>query len=383
MIKVPKDMIIEKIKQKSGLSDKEISSKIKDKLDQLSGLISEEGALHIIANELGVKILEDNAKLQIKNVLAGMRSVEITAKVVKIYEIRHFERENRKGKVGNFLIGDETGVMRVVAWNEKADLLEKLSENSMIRIKNGYARENNGRVEVHLGDRTEIELDPKDAEKIDVQSRRDQKKISELNENDQNVEIMGTIVQVFDPKFFPIDPESGRKAQEKDGAYYYENKKIDNIDYSYVTNLFLDDGTENIRVVLWRNQTDRLFNMSHEDIVSKKDDPFEDIKNDLLGQIVKLVGRTNRNEMFDRLEFIPNLVIMDPNPVEEKEKVDEKIAETKSEQNKKEEQLEENVESVNIDESSEQEESVVDDEESSSEDLDIDDIDDLTDLDDL
>ena len=85
MIKIPKDMIISKIKEKTKLTDAQLQTKVKDKLDQLSGLISEEGALHIIANELGVKILEDPGKLQIKNVLAGMRNVEITGKVMKIF----------------------------------------------------------------------------------------------------------------------------------------------------------------------------------------------------------------------------------------------------------------------------------------------------------
>ena len=50
------------------------------------------------------------------------------------------------------------------------------------------------------------------AEKIEVKERIDErKKISDLGENDQNVEIMGTIVQVFDPRFFTVDPEKAIK----------------------------------------------------------------------------------------------------------------------------------------------------------------------------
>ncbi len=135
MIKIPKHIIIEKIKEKAGLSDNEIDTRVKDKLDQLSGLISEEGALHIIANELGVKILDDPGKLQIKNVLAGMRNVELTGKVTNIYEVRTFEKETRKGKVGSFMIGDETGIIRIVAWNDKADILAKLKEHDIIKIE--------------------------------------------------------------------------------------------------------------------------------------------------------------------------------------------------------------------------------------------------------
>ena len=34
MIKIPKEMLLSKIKEKAGLSDKEIESKVKDKLDE-------------------------------------------------------------------------------------------------------------------------------------------------------------------------------------------------------------------------------------------------------------------------------------------------------------------------------------------------------------
>src|SRR5512133_3432038 len=103
MAKIPKEIIIQKIKEKSNLSDKEISRKIKDKMDLLSGLISEEGAAYIIANELGVKVYEEPGNLQVKTIVPGMRSVDLSVRVIKIYETRTFEKDNRKGKVGSFL----------------------------------------------------------------------------------------------------------------------------------------------------------------------------------------------------------------------------------------------------------------------------------------
>jgi len=345
MIKVSKDVLISKIKEKSGISDKELQSKVKDKLDQLSGLISEEGALHIIANELGVKIMEDPGKLQIKNVMAGMRNVELNGKVIKKYEIRNFETEKRKGKVGSFLIGDETGIIRVVAWNDKADILDKLKEQDILKIENGYARENRGRLEVHLGDKTTITISPKDVKDIEVNDRNVRKQIKDLQENENNVEILGTIVQVFDPRFFEVCPECGKRVKENNGVFLCNDHKEVTPGYSYVVNLFLDDGTENVRVVLWRNQTQNLFGMNDNEIVSKKDTGFEEQKNELLGKIVKFVGRTNKNEMFDRIEFIPQLVFMNPDPEEEIKRLNEEISVNKD---KTEESPNEEDEEINI-----------------------------------
>jgi hypothetical protein len=316
MIKIPKETIVAKIKEKSGLTDSQLSTRIKDKLDQLSGLISEEGALHIIANELGVKILDEPGELQVKNVLPGMRNIDIKAKIIKVYETREFDKGGKKGKVGNFLVGDQTGVMRVVAWNEKADILGSLKEQDVIKIKGGYARDNQGRTEIHLGDKTEITFEK--GTDIEIKPRESvRKQLKDLTDTDDNVEVMGTIVQVFDPRFFMVDKETGKKLTEKDGQFYFNDQPAANPDYSYVTNILLDDGTDNIRVVLWKSQTQKLFSMQHDAIVASKDKGFENIKNDLLGKIVKFSGRINKNEMFQRREFIAGLVFTDPNPEEE------------------------------------------------------------------
>ena len=145
MINIPLSHILKKIKESTNISDEEIDKKIKAKLDQLSGLISEEGAAHIVANELGVKLVETSGKLQINNILAGMRNVEVAGKITRKYEVRSFETEKRKGKLGSFMMADDSGFIRVVLWNDKADTLEKLNEGDIVLINGAYARENNNR----------------------------------------------------------------------------------------------------------------------------------------------------------------------------------------------------------------------------------------------
>ena len=361
ILRIPKEKIIEKIKEKTGLSDKEISKRIKDKMDLLSGLISEEGAAHILANELGVKIFEDAGKLQIKNVLPGMKTVEIAGKVIKIYETRTFDKNNRKGKVASFLIGDETGLIRIVAWNDKVDILSNMKETDAIKIENGYAKENNGRIEVHLGDKSKTTITPGDGSSIKVkESTKERKKIKDLKENEENVEILGTILQVFDPKFFEVCPECNKRVKQREEGFFCEQHNIVNPLYSYVLNLLLDDGSDNVRIVLWRNQVQKLFNMNDLEILEKKTSGFEDMKNELLGKIVKFIGRTNKNQMFERIEFTPQLVFTNPNPEEEIERLNKEIAETKEEiddqknlgkeiiENEEEEYIEEEKEDIEI-----------------------------------
>lgn len=324
MIKVPLTDIISKIKEKSGISEEDINKKIDEKLAQLSGLISRQGAAHIVANECGVKLYDSVAgRLQIKNILSGMRNVETVGKVQKLFEVREFNTGSRSGKVGSAVIGDETGTIRLVLWNDQADTLSNVQENDILKIVGGYVRENQGRKEIHLNDRSKVIINP-EGEKIDKvkEYSTERKKITDLKENDQNTEILGTIVQIFEPRFFEVCPECGKRARQHQDAFICEEHNKITPAYSYVINAVVDDGSlpdGAIRIVCFKTQAERLLCMTPEQLLVYKDNPasFEQKKNDMLGRFIKLVGRVSKNSMFDRLEFNAQLVFPNPDPEEE------------------------------------------------------------------
>jgi len=334
MINVPLEVIIEKITEKTNLSKQEIESKIKSKLEQLSGLISKEGAAHIIANELGVNLVQTQGIISIKDLLAGMRDLEMAGKVIKKYELRTFDTGKRKGQLAKFLFADKTGTTIVVMWNDQAELINTFKEGDVLRIKGATARSNNGKNELHLSESSIIEVNPTGL-KIETQetsstyqsnyNKPTSKKISELTEQDTNVEIFATIVQVFDPKFFRVDPETGKRVKDEDSTASKTEA------YNYVLNIFVDDGSDNIRTVLWKNQAINLLGQTDQEILKYKDHPeeFEKIKTDLLGMMVKFIGRVSKNELFGRLEFVVNVVIKDIKPEDEIKKLDSNSSEKK------------------------------------------------------
>lgn len=320
MIKIPYEAIIEKIKEKAPISDSEIKSRIDEKLKQLSGLISREGAAHIVANELGINLFQQPVGgIKIKDVLTGMRDLEVFGKVQQVFDVTEFNTEKRKGKVGSFFIADETGSMRVVLWNEQAEKLTRIKAGDVVRVQGAYVKDNNSRIEAHLGERGNLLVNPKGIEINNIKSfTANRKNIEELKGPEENVEIFGTIVQVFSPNFFEICPSCGKRTKQKENAFYCEEHGEIEPDYSYVLNIFLDDGTENIRAVFFRNQAERLLKKNSEEILAYKNDPdsFEQIKTELLGNQVKLIGRAVKNEMFNRVEFITQLVF-EADPEEE------------------------------------------------------------------
>jgi ssDNA-binding replication factor A large subunit len=322
MIQIPYQDMITKIKEASSLSEEEIEQKVQEKCKALSGLISKDGAAHIVANELGVKLLQDlTGKIKIDKILPGMRTVETVGKVVAIYEVREFQTETREGKVGSMIVGDETGTIRVTCWGDQTAKLTETKVGDIVRIKDGYVRENRGNTEVHLNDRSLFQINPNGETITDVkasmptEAKRTQ--ISDLKGDEGNVELLGTVVQAFEPKFFEVCPDCGGRARPQEDAYNcVKHGTVTEPDFSYLVNIFLDDGTDNIRTVFFRDQVDALLSMKKEEILKYKDAPetFETVKQDLLGKIIKIVGRAKKNEMFDRLEFAANQVDIKPDP---------------------------------------------------------------------
>ncbi len=327
MIRIPYDEMLQRIEEKTKLSRAQIEEKIGAKLTQLSGLISKEGAAHIVANELGIKLLENSGK--IKDIYAGMRSVEFSAKVQTVYPVNTFARQDgTSGKVASCMVADETGMTRLVGWGEQAEVLGKLEPGTVIKVSGGMAKDNNrGYSEIHVNEKSYVVVNPPgvvlgEVKQMGQRAAAVRKEIKALQENDENVEILGTIVQIYDPKFFEICPTCNGRARESEpgsGVFNCEKHGAVKQEYAFVMNVFVDDGTENIRCVLFRQQAERLLNKTIEQILPFRQAPeqFEAVKTELLGQIVKFAGRTKKNTFFDRLEFNVQMVFPNPNPQEE------------------------------------------------------------------
>jgi replication factor A1 len=321
MINVPLKDIIFKISEKSGLPEAEIKGKISEKVQQLYGLVSEEGAAHIIANEYGIKIFEVSGDLKIKDILIGMKSVDVIGKVLRKYELREFNTEKRKGKVANLIMADETGSIRLVFWNDKTTDFEQIKEEDVLKIKGAYVRDNSGRKELHLGDNSKVLINPANVI-VNARERKeyDKKHISELAEG-MSAEVLGTIVQVFDIKFFEVCPKCNKRLRLKSDSFECDDHGVQQPTYNYILNVYLDDGTGNIRVNLWKQQAQKLLKLSDADVQKFRNESFEPLKNKLLGEQIKVLGNTKTNIM-GRTEFTADLVFTDINPEQEVEMLD-------------------------------------------------------------
>ena len=311
--------IIEKIVSEKGVSKEEVEEKIEAKIKQLSDLISKEGAAQIVANQYGVRVIENltDKNFKINELPKGVGSVNALGKVVQVFGVRTFNRNGKEGKVANLIIGDETGTVRLVVWDE--NIISKIEdglieEGTILKARNAYSKLNNGRNELHLGGKALVEINPEGETIGEVQNTvaaerasAESKNISELKEG-MFVELKGTIVQLFEPRHYIACPQCNKKVLPEGSGHkcnthgQVEGKK------SPIVNMFFDDGTSNIRIVCFANQAEQLFGKSSTEIADVEGEGFEELKGLVLGKQMIMSGRVNKNTMMDRLEFMVSSV---------------------------------------------------------------------------
>jgi len=320
MLNLNYEQIVKKIMDSVEISKFELEEKIISKLKSLDNMISREGAAYIVANELNIKLYDTIAKdLKIKDLLPGMNSIAMLAKVLAIYPMVEFKKENRQGKVQSLLIGDETGTTRAVFWDEtQIKTLGSLKEGDIIKVRNAYCKQNRTYKEIHLGNNSTFLINPpgETIKEVKIKVEAERKDISNLAENEYS-RIQGTIVQVFEPRFYEACPECNKKARLEGEDYFCDVHGKVKAKSLPIANVFLDDGTANIRVVCFRDQVSALLKKSEEQILELKEDPlkFEDIKKEILGKQIAVDGRAVKNNFSGNMEFVSN-AIEELNPLE-------------------------------------------------------------------
>jgi len=109
-------------------------------------------------------------KLKIRDIEDKMNNIDVTGRISVIYGVREFaKKDGSVGKVGNFMIMDDTGEIRVTLWDKKAELLNTLAKNDIITIENAYSKIGLNSVEINLGSSSNII--PEKTEREDIPSK--------------------------------------------------------------------------------------------------------------------------------------------------------------------------------------------------------------------
>ena len=201
------EQLVEKIAESAKLSVDDILRKIEAKKAKLSGLVSKEGAAQIVAAELGINF--DKEKMQLSQIVHGMKRVNVIGKVLEIYPVREFNKNGKEGKVASFLMADESGSARIVMWDTNhIALVEKgeIKKDSVFEINNGSVR--NG--ELHLSSFSDIKKSNEKMENVAQTIPFGEKNLADAKAG-ESIKTRAVIVQIFEPRYFEVCDECGKK----------------------------------------------------------------------------------------------------------------------------------------------------------------------------
>ncbi|TRO62038.1 hypothetical protein E2P64_00705 [Candidatus Bathyarchaeota archaeon] len=287
-------LIVEKTKK----PEEEIWNLIEAKRKELDYLISEEGAAHIIASELGLNL---KATQRVEELEEGTTGIELFLRVATAYPAREFRKDKREGKVQNIMGEDETGKVRASLWDKQAEL--DIKEGDVIHISGGYVKKTKAGLEVRAGNRSSVEVNPKDApaslkvsRKASVEEKTlDQVKVGEL------VIVKGSLVQIADRVPF-FESSEGKQLM--------------------VSGL-VEDATGSMRAIFFRRAAEALIGIPREKAIEVAEmSGYRALleKVPLLKEL-KLYGKIKHNEMMNNDELVVNRVY----PLEPGEEVDKKL----------------------------------------------------------
>ena len=360
-----KKKLIEKIVEGTDKSYKEIEKLISEKVNELSGLVSEEGAIHILANELGVKLEHATAKrpidsyehVKIKDISEPKVSVSFVCKVIRKYDKVVFSSENNpNGSVQSVFVGDETGTTRLVFWNDKTELLESVKEGSILSVANGYTRENNNtqKVEVHFGQYSDIEIEPEGVEIGDIPMTAESfefspKKVEELEEGDSNIHLEGVVTDVELPRFYHACPKTFKKVFEDNGKYISPTEgEVEPVRVPIV-NLHLDDGTGTIPIVGFRDRAESVTGFTTDELIGLSEDieKYKNFSKKMVGSKLKVGGNVSISSLTQEKQFIISQVLgVEFKTVEE---LADELSEEDDKEKKEKKELKKDEEDSNLD----------------------------------
>ncbi len=219
-------------KLSKSISKEEFVEKVNEKVEQMGGLCDEKTAAMLVAHDLGLNETGRSSQ-KIADIKSDSGNINFVAKVVSVFPIREFTRsDGTTGRVGNLLVADETGSVRITLWDDKADLINQgfIEINQNLQIS-GYVKEGYSGVEVNIGNNGVLSQTDEE-----VQVKNPSTKISDIKDGMGSINVVGRLLDISDVRTF----------NKKDGSK------------GRVGNITIGDDTGKIRITLWDDKTDKM-----------------------------------------------------------------------------------------------------------------------------
>jgi ssDNA-binding replication factor A large subunit len=237
------EIIQEILRQNPLMTLQQIQAKLDSERARTNGLLGDETLLRLIAAKNGVTVqhnhFTNSGVMPTNQLLPGLHDVTVAGRLIAVSPPKTFQGAEKSGKLATVTLLDEGGLLRVVLWDERVELIEKgeLKPNQTVRLLHGYTKQDRyGKTELHLGKKSKVEIAPPDETTQYPSIERFCSKISTLDASSGNVLVLGTVKEVLGKNSF----------NRSDGGY------------GTVLKLTLSDESGQVMVVVWNEKTEEL-----------------------------------------------------------------------------------------------------------------------------
>jgi ssDNA-binding replication factor A large subunit len=158
-------LVTEVLRNKPEISRDSLMELVQEKKRTVgSGYLTDQGALFLIAGELGVRLQHMiTADLTLKDLHIGANDITVVARVLAVYPIAEFKKKDGSG-VGRYRrvnLFDRNGIGRLTIWedSEEAIKLSGVTVDAPVRVVSAYVKQGlDGKPNLNLGKRGRIEV---------------------------------------------------------------------------------------------------------------------------------------------------------------------------------------------------------------------------------
>ncbi|HIH07404.1 MAG TPA: single-stranded DNA-binding protein [Candidatus Nitrosotenuis sp.] len=185
------------LEMKPDLSRSDIENLIAKKKEKIgAGYLTDQGALFLVASDLGITISEPpKSEISIKDLHAGAKEVTLQTRVLNVSPKKQFSRKDgSQFYLRNMTVYDKDSAVIVKLWDDKANLPEmsNISPGDLIKIIKAYVKSDlNGQLTVNIGSGSSIERTETTSSIPSIDSIT--KDVSDLKEGDTNVVVSGIL----------------------------------------------------------------------------------------------------------------------------------------------------------------------------------------------
>ena len=145
------------------LSRSVIEDRIKEKKDKIgSGYLTDQGALFLVASDLGISLEESQkTEIELKDLFVGAKEVTVESRILNISPTKQFtKKDGTPFLLRTMTVYDSDSTVSVKLWDEKANLpgIENLKPGDLVKIIKAYVKSDlTGSPTINLGSGSTIE----------------------------------------------------------------------------------------------------------------------------------------------------------------------------------------------------------------------------------